>query len=111
MGQKEALKQYALEKHTADDLTNFIKDNGLEEAVDFVTGGHIDLIFTEQELEIAKDDFQLAKEAGADLSDARWFSNEEMKKVNFRYYIYLYSFTNPPLSLAPVRITAPNMLV
>ena len=90
MGAKEALKQYALEKHTADDLTNFIKDNGLEEAVDFVTGGHIDLIFTEQEFEIAKDDFRLAKEAGADLSDAQWFPIEEMKKVVFRNNIYLY---------------------
>ena len=90
MGAKEALKQYALEKHTADDLTSFIKDNSLEEAVDFVTGGHIDLIFTEQELEIAKDDFRLAKEAGADLSDAQWFSIEEMKKVVCKYYIYSY---------------------
>ena len=110
MGLKEALKQYALEKHTADELTSFIKENNLESAVDLVTGGHIDLIFTEQELELAKGDFRLANAAGADLTDAEWLSSEEMKKVTKEYKNYLFSLTNPLSSSVPVRIMEQTML-
>ena len=81
MGAKEALKQYALEAHSVREIINIIKGNNLEEKVDLVSGGHLDLIFTETELTEAKLDFEAAKAAGADLDYVRWFSQSEMTKV------------------------------
>ncbi|KLO12711.1 DAO-domain-containing protein [Schizopora paradoxa] len=78
MGSKEALKQYALEAHSVREITEIIKANDLEEKVDLVSGGHFDLIFTEDELTEAKSDFEAAKAAGADLDYVRWFSRDEM---------------------------------
>lgn len=81
MGISEGLKQYALERHSVADILRIIKENGLEETVDLVSGGHIDLMFTEEELKAAQEDFRLAQEAGANLSEAQWFTAEEMEKV------------------------------
>lgn len=77
----KGLKQYALERHSVADILRIIKENGLEETVDLVSGGHIDLMFTEEELKAAQEDFRLAQEAGANLSEAQWFTAEEMEKV------------------------------
>lgn len=105
MGTSEGLKQYALERHSVTDILRIIKENGLEETVDLVSGGHIDLMFSEEELEVAQEDFRLAQEAGADLSEAQWFTAEEMEKVG----ITITELSHRSLTMH--RLTAQNMLL
>lgn len=81
MGIEEAKKQFALEHHTVDALVQIIKENGLEEAVDLVSGGHFDMLFTEREIVEAHSDIALAKESGMDTSTVKFHSKEEMAEV------------------------------
>ncbi|KAI5119667.1 hypothetical protein M0805_007758 [Coniferiporia weirii] len=78
MGLAEALKHYALEQHTSHSILQIIRENGLEDAVDLVSGGHIDILITDQEVEDGHADFELAKNSGVNLDNVKWFSKEEL---------------------------------
>ena len=85
MGLEEALKQYALEQHVTDSMLELIKDNNLDEIVDLVSGGHLDMIFSDKEENIAQADFDLAKKSGVDLDLVNWLTKEEMIKVSYTH--------------------------
>ncbi|KAL5530927.1 hypothetical protein ACEPAG_3803 [Sanghuangporus baumii] len=78
MGIEEAKKQSALEHHTVNSIIKIIKENNIKEAVDLVSGGHIQLLFTEQEIEGSHADYELAKKSGMDVNQVTFFSKEEM---------------------------------
>ncbi|KAH8111819.1 DAO-domain-containing protein [Phellopilus nigrolimitatus] len=82
IGTEEAIKQFMLEHRTVSSLLDIIKSNALENDIDFVSGGHFDLLFTEEEEIAAKADFKRAKEAGTPgLEEVKWYSKEEMKET------------------------------
>ncbi|THH07853.1 hypothetical protein EW145_g3099 [Phellinidium pouzarii] len=78
MGLTEALKNYALERHTSSAILSIIQENGLEVAVDLVSGGHIDMFFTDEEVKEGRADFALAENSGAKVDKVKWLSKEEM---------------------------------
>ena len=80
-GTEQTLKSYALENHTATEIVKVIYEHGLEEAVDLVEGGHISLLITDKEVEVAKAEIAAAQKAGQDLSGLAWIDAEEMEKV------------------------------
>ncbi|EGN96963.1 hypothetical protein SERLA73DRAFT_185222 [Serpula lacrymans var. lacrymans S7.3] len=84
-GTDEAIRSLALEAHTASSLVSIINAHGLEEKVDLVEGGHIDLLITEKEVEDARDDYEAAEKAGVDLRNVQWMSKEEMQAYGTLY--------------------------
>lgn len=81
-GQQEALKALELEKHTANDVLEFISSQNIADAVDLVAGGHVTMFATDGEYSRAKDDYEAAKAAGVDLEGVEWLSVEEMRSVS-----------------------------
>ena len=83
-GTEQTLKSYALENYTATQIVKVIHEHALEVAVDLVEGGHISLLITDIEVEVAKAEFAAAEKAGQDLSGVSWIDAEEMEKVSLR---------------------------
>ncbi|KAG6844794.1 hypothetical protein H0H87_003723 [Tephrocybe sp. NHM501043] len=80
-GSDEARKVHQLEIHTARELAKLIKTEGWE-AVDFVSSHRVGLITTDRELEIAKNNYNAAKESSVDsIEEVEWLSETEMFKA------------------------------
>lgn len=82
-GTIEAVKSFLLERHTADALLKFIEDRpGLAEHVDLATGGMMQLMIQEEEIQ-AKKDWEEAKKAGVDMGEegVRWLGRDEIVEV------------------------------
>ncbi|KAI0940977.1 hypothetical protein AcV7_003206 [Taiwanofungus camphoratus] len=82
LGIDEALRGIAIEKHTAAEIVKIVQEHHMESAVDLVTGGRIELLFTKEEFLNAKADYEAAQAAGADLHGVEWLDEEEMK-INY----------------------------
>lgn len=54
------------------EITNIIKEARLEDVVDFISGGLLELFFTEQEHQTTRADYLAAQNAGVDLQSAQW---------------------------------------
>lgn len=77
----EALKQLAIEQYTANEIVRVVESHGVEDAVDLVAGGHIDLLFSEEDAEYFNADYEAAKQAGVDVSAVEWYTKEDMIRV------------------------------
>jgi hypothetical protein len=80
-GTEQALRSFAIEHHTVEEIQKFLKSEKLADAVDFVSKGRITLLFSEQNVKDAERDFSAAKNAGVDLSGVQWFDKADMFKV------------------------------
>ncbi|KZT07172.1 FAD dependent oxidoreductase [Laetiporus sulphureus 93-53] len=78
-GTDDALRAFALEHHTASSILQIIKDHTLESAVDLVEGGHVDLMFSPEEVADVQADYDAAKLAGIDLSNVEWMDKAEVE--------------------------------
>ena len=78
---EDAVKQVLLERHCAESIVDFIRMNGLESTVDLVSGGRIDLFFTDEDAKRAKEDLDQAKEAGVDISKIEWIEKAEKESA------------------------------
>ncbi|KAH0836901.1 FAD dependent oxidoreductase-domain-containing protein [Lanmaoa asiatica] len=85
-GPEEAKRSYALEAHTASSLVRFIQDHGWTHDVDLVHGGHIDLLFSDQEVEEARRDRKAAEDAGWSLDGVVTLSKEEVEATFGAHY-------------------------
>lgn len=80
-GAEEAKKSFELERYTVASIVKIIKDNGWEEDVDLIAGGHLALVFTQTELREIELDLDAAKKAGVsgvetvELLDAQYVEN------------------------------------
>jgi hypothetical protein len=81
-GTAQAIRWLAVEHHTASEIVKFLDSEGLGDEVDLVAGGHIGMLLTEQEVKIAEDDYNAAKEAGVGLENVEWLSKEHMESVS-----------------------------
>ncbi|KAG8888998.1 hypothetical protein FRB98_006262 [Tulasnella sp. 332] len=63
-GAEEAKKAFALESYTVTSIVKIIKENGWEQDVDLVAGGHLSLVFTQAELDSIELDIHAAEKAG-----------------------------------------------
>ena len=79
---EEVKRCFALEKHTVSSLVSLIEHNGWTEYVDLVEGGHNVLLFSDDEERTAKEDWEMAVEAGMVTKDQiTWSTKEETEKV------------------------------
>ncbi|TDL26499.1 FAD dependent oxidoreductase [Rickenella mellea] len=85
-GLMEALKEVLVEERTVKELWQIIRENSLEDTVDVVAEGRIELMFTEEAMKKDLADYQAAKDAGADVDSVEWFSREEMEKSRGTLY-------------------------
>lgn len=76
-----AKRSIALEAHTVAELTSIIHHHDLSEAIDYVSGGHLVVLLTEEEIKEIGLDYAAAKLAGVDLSDVKWIDNVTMWKT------------------------------
>lgn len=81
-GPEEAKRSYALEAHTSSSLVRLIQDHGWADDVDLVHGGHIDLLFTDQEVEEAQRDREAAADAGWPLDGVVDLTRDEVEAVS-----------------------------
>jgi len=92
-GAEEAKKSYALESYVSSELVKIIKQEGWDEDLDLVEGGHITMFMTKEEEERARRDWETARMAGLErVDEVRWLGREEMQAVS-----------NNPLFLIPIR--------
>ncbi|KAF9224266.1 FAD dependent oxidoreductase [Gyrodon lividus] len=78
-GAEEAKRSYALEAHTASSLVDIIENNGWTNDVDLVDGGHINLLFTHEEIKEAERDIDAAKRVGWSLEGLTWLDKGVVK--------------------------------
>lgn len=81
-GVDEAAKSIAIEHYTVSSIIMIIKDQGWESAVDLVSGGHVQLVFTNGELEEIELDLKVAEKSGVPgLEDIKFLDAEVAKEV------------------------------
>lgn len=81
-GTDDAIREVALQHHNVSELLKVIRDNEKDTDLDVVAGGHLELFFTEKELEDAKADFLAAQAAGVDVRYVEWLGKEEVQAVS-----------------------------
>lgn len=84
-GAEEAKRSILLERYTVDEILKLVCEHGLEDDVDLVVGGHVSVLFTEEELNAAKQDFKAAQEVGLNVAGIEWLEAAEMLLVS-RYF-------------------------
>ncbi|KAI0686323.1 FAD dependent oxidoreductase [Cytidiella melzeri] len=77
-GASEAKRSLELERYTSSEVRRILNDTGKTEDVDFVSGGRVILLFTQEEEEATRIEFEAAKAAGIDVSEVHWLTKEEV---------------------------------
>ncbi|KAF5361149.1 hypothetical protein D9758_009014 [Tetrapyrgos nigripes] len=80
-GTEQAVKSLELEMRTAREMVKILQEHGLEDKVDIVHGGHLELLESDGAVEQAKDNYRGAKGAGLNVSDVEWLTAEEVKET------------------------------
>ena len=81
-GRDDAVREVALQQYNVAELLNVIKDAGLSAELDVVSGGHVELFFTEKEQTRSKTDFIAARDAGVDVRYVEWLSKDDVQSVS-----------------------------
>jgi hypothetical protein len=77
----DAIKSVRIEEHVVDAITSLVKSAGLENEVDLVEGVRTNLFFTDEEEAEARDEYEIAKAAGIDVSAVKWLSQSKVEEV------------------------------
>jgi hypothetical protein len=59
-----------------------LNETGKTEDVDFVSGGRVRLLFTKEEEETVRIEYEAAKEAGVELDDIVWLTKEQVYEAS-----------------------------
>ncbi|GJE93842.1 FAD dependent oxidoreductase [Phanerochaete sordida] len=78
-GREEALRQVALEQHNVAELLKVVREANQEAELDLVSGGHVELFFSQKEYDDAKEDYAAAQAAGVDVRFIEWLSKEDVQ--------------------------------
>ncbi|KAI0339758.1 FAD dependent oxidoreductase [Trametopsis cervina] len=78
-GVSEARRSLELEEYTTSQISRILRETSKAEDVDFVSSGRVVLLFTKEDEEATRADFEAAQAAGIDLSDVRWLTKEEVQ--------------------------------
>ncbi|KAF9024253.1 FAD dependent oxidoreductase [Hymenopellis radicata] len=85
-GVEQAKRGFALEHHTVRTIVEIIKEEGLEDLVDLVHGGHTTM-YTSDNVAISRwMDYIEALNSGMNLEDVKWHSRAEMNASFGTYY-------------------------
>jgi hypothetical protein len=81
-GRDDALREIALEQYNIVELLKVITEASQATETDVVSGGHVELLFTEAEYLNSRADFLAAQEAGVDVRFVEWLSKDEVQSVS-----------------------------
>jgi hypothetical protein len=81
LGSEEAKKGILLEHYTVDALLKIIRENGLEDQVDLVSGGHLSLYETRLLERVARRDYFGSRDAGVNVSAIEWLNVDDVWMV------------------------------
>ena len=91
-GSSEAVRNFAIERHTVDDIIKLVHEHGWEKDVSLVEGGHLVLLLTQKEVDDVILDIELAKKAGVEGIDAvKVIPKEEVVQVRLCLLFHLFS--------------------
>lgn len=100
-GREEAIRCLAIEKYTVQQITQLLKDHDKTDYVDFVPGGRLSLLFSEEEHARAMVDYEAAKKAGVPLDGVHWLTKEE---VESKYGAPYPAYFTPGNNLWPLKL-------
>ena len=81
-GRDEALREVALQQYNVSKLLQVVHEAKQEAELDVVSGGHVELFFTEKEYADAKADYTAAQSAGVDVRYIEWLTREDVQAVS-----------------------------
>lgn len=81
-GQEDAIRSLELERYTSTEIRKIVEETGRIGDVDLVSDGRVILLFSKEEEENTRSEFEAAKAAGIDVSEVEWFTKEETTKVS-----------------------------
>lgn len=85
----DAIRAVHIEEHVVDAITSLVKNAGLENEVDLVEGLRAILFFTKEEEAKARDEYEVARVAGINVSVAEWLSEDEVDKVRATTFVII----------------------
>lgn len=81
-GVDEAVRAKALEHRNVQGIIAYLRENSLEEHVDFVPGGLLTLFVNPEEYRITREQYVSAKSAGVNVDDIEWLEEAETRLVS-----------------------------
>lgn len=81
-GVEEAVRAKALEHHNVESIIRFIRDNKLNDEVDFVQGGLLTLFVTDEEFRVTMDQYDAAVKADVRVDGVEWLTKEQTQEVS-----------------------------
>ncbi|KAI9455035.1 FAD dependent oxidoreductase-domain-containing protein [Russula earlei] len=100
-GIPDAIRAVHIEEHVVNAIVSLVKNAGLENEVDLVDSGRTILFLTGEEEEGARDDYELAKAAGINVSVAEWLLKDEAEK---RYGAQYPGVRTPGNTIWPLKL-------
>ncbi|KAJ7083789.1 FAD dependent oxidoreductase [Mycena epipterygia] len=98
-GREAALRFYAIERYTSTEMARIARTAGWADAVDFVEGGHMEVILTQDRVDEARADFDAAVAAGKNVN-VTWLTREEMQST---YGTYNWGVRLPGYNVWPLK--------
>lgn len=83
-GTDEAIRGLAIERYTVDSVRSLLALHNKTDDADFVAWKRVTLLFTQEEYEDTRKDYDAALKAGVDLGDVEWLDKEEVLEVRPR---------------------------
>ena len=81
-GVDEAVRAKALEHRNVQGIIAYLRENSLEEHVDFVPGGLLTLFVNPEEYRITREQYVSAKSAGVNVDGIEWLEEAETRSVS-----------------------------
>ncbi|KAL0069973.1 hypothetical protein AAF712_002870 [Marasmius tenuissimus] len=79
-GTDETIKSYEFEQKCTEKILKFVEDEGIASEIDLVEGGHLMLLFSNEEEASTKKDYDAAVKAGMKLSDIEWIEKPVVER-------------------------------
>ncbi|KAI0091391.1 DAO-domain-containing protein [Irpex rosettiformis] len=102
-GKEDAIRSLELERYTSTEIRKILAESGKTDDVDMVSDGRVILLFSKEEEELTRVEFDAAKEAGIDVSEVEWFSREETQE---RYGASYPSVKIPGNNVWPLKLVS-----
>ncbi|TCD71719.1 hypothetical protein EIP91_005485 [Steccherinum ochraceum] len=100
-GTDEAVRAKALEHYNVQGIVSFIREEHLEDHVDLVSGGLLQLFTNDEEYRITLAQYDAAKAAGVNVEDIQWLTAEETK---LKYGAFYPAMVSPGNNLWPLKL-------
>ncbi|KAI0041825.1 FAD dependent oxidoreductase [Auriscalpium vulgare] len=77
----DAIRAVDIEEHVYRELSRIVEKENLADKVDFEPAGRTALLFTEKEVDSARENYEAAKAAGVNMSAVQWLDKDTVEKT------------------------------